>query len=137
MTLCAVNDRAISTLALLFLVAVPLPIAARAALASHRVSVTLLRQESSIHTSLTNRDSYIVRVQPKSGRSFDARIVDQYPSYVPAAALLPASDDINYSVSLRRAPYCDSVLDGSKMKCFEVVHDTWRVPKPAEDQWWK
>ena len=137
MTLCTLNDRVISTLGLSLFVAFPLPIAVCSAQASHRVSVTLLRQESSIHTSLTNRDSYIVRIQPKSGKRFDARIVDQYPSYVPDAALLPASDDINYSVSLRRAPYCDSVLDGSKMKCFEVVHETWRLPKAAEDQWWK
>jgi hypothetical protein len=119
------------------LVVIPLPVTAHAVLASHRVNVTLLKQESSVHTSLANRDSYIVRIRPKTGKMFEARIVDEYPGDLPAPALLPARDDINYSVSLRRAPYCDSVTDGSEIKCFEADHNSWRSPKTIEDQWWK
>jgi hypothetical protein len=108
----------------------------------HRVHVTILRCESSIHTSVSNRDAYIVRVQPKSGKQFVARIVDQYPGYSDAPLISRTKDDVLLSVALRRTPYCDSemrVTDGPEsMKCFEVVHESWRLPKSAnEDQWWK
>lgn len=108
---------------------------------SHRVHVTILRCESSIHTSLSNRDAYIARVQSRSGKQFVARIVDRYPGYSDAPLLTPAKDDAPLSVALRRAPYCDSQAsepDGTdQMRCFEVVHGSWRLPKNTEDQWWK
>lgn len=108
----------------------------------HRVHVTIIRCESSIHTSVSNRDAYIVRVQPKSGKQFVARIVDQYPGYSDAPLISHTKDDVLLSISLQRAPYCDSAMNPAdsleSMKCFEVVHGSWRLPKSAnEDQWWK
>ena len=105
--------------------------------ATHRVHVVVLHSESSIRTSLANRDAYIVRIESKSGKAFTARIVDQYPGCAEAPALLPGNENIHYSVSLRRAPYCDGMTNGTEMECFEVVHDSWRIPKTSEDQWWK
>jgi hypothetical protein len=108
--------------------------------ASHRVKVTILRRESSIHSSISNRDEYVVRIQPKSGKRFVARIVDQYPGYSDAPLIGAGKDGVLLSVSLRRAPYCDSDMNPEygleSMKCFEVVHDSWRLPKNADD-WWK
>lgn len=109
--------------------------------ASHRVTVTVLRHESSIRTSVGNRDAYVVRVQPKGGVSFVARIVDRYPGYSDTALIPAAENDSHLSVALRRAPYCDSgqieTDSTDQMRCFEVVHGSWRLPKQAEDQWWK
>jgi len=123
-------------IALYFLVSIVLATTSHAT-SSHRVSVSLLKQESSVRTSAVNRDAYIVRIQSKSGRVFVARIVDQYPGYSPRPVFFPTTSDIHYSVSLRRASYCDSVTDGVELQCFEVIHSSWHVPKSAEDQWWK
>ena len=53
-----------------------------------------------------------------------------------------ARDDAEFSVAIRRTPYCDSEASGidstDQMRCFQVVHGSWRLPKGAiEDQWWK
>lgn len=108
---------------------------------AHRVNVKILRYESSIRTSVGNRDAYVVRVRPKSGREFDARIVDEYPSYSDPSLISLDKDVASASVILRRAPYCDSVAPGQggtdQIRCFEVVHGSWRIPKGREDQWWK
>lgn len=108
---------------------------------AHRVHINIIRRESSVHTSLETRDAYIVQVTPGSGKPFTARIVDQYPGYL----------DLNhpdgyrsarFSVALRRAPYCDSspiaADDAAQLRCFEVVHSSWRLADHATaDQWWK
>jgi hypothetical protein len=108
---------------------------------AHRVRVAIITQESTVHTSVGNRDAYVVRVQPKSGNSFVARIVDSYPGYSDAVVVTAAKDDARISVALRRAPYCDTERTGTdgadEMRCFEVVHGSWRLPKVDKDEWWK
>lgn len=108
---------------------------------AHRVRVVIIKQESTVHTSVGNRDAYVVRVEPKSGNQFVARIVDRYPGYSDTALIPAVENDSHFSVALRRAPYCDSgQIETDKtdqMRCFEVVHGSWRLPKQAEDQWWK
>jgi hypothetical protein len=108
---------------------------------AHRVNVTILRCESSILTSVGNRDAYVVRVRPKSGGEFEARIVDEYPGYSDPSLISLDKDVASASVTLRRASYCDSEASrqgGTDLiRCFEVVHGSWRIPKSREDQWWK
>jgi hypothetical protein len=108
---------------------------------AHRVNVTILRCESSIRTSVSNRDAYVVRVRPKSGREFEARIVDEYPGYSEPSPISFDKHIESASVALRRAPYCDSEASGQsrndQIRCFEVVHGSWRIPKSRGDQWWK
>jgi hypothetical protein len=108
---------------------------------THRVKVVLIRQESALHTSLAKRDVYLVSVKPKSGKDFVARVVDQYPEYADTPAVSSGNGEALLSVSLRRAPYCDGAMMGSgeegTVRCFEVVHGSWRLPKTKEDQWWK
>lgn len=109
---------------------------------SHRVKITIIRQESSVHTTVTHRDSYIAQVHLKDGKQFIARILDQYPGYDRSLNLQPLSDGAMYSVSLRRAADCDSLntdaADVGQMKCFEAIHGSWRLPRSvSQDQWWK
>jgi hypothetical protein len=74
---------------------------------SHRVKARLVSQESSLHTSVSNRDVYLMRVMPGSGAAFDATVVDSYPAYAEALPLHGLSKDITVSVKLIRPPYCD------------------------------
>lgn len=74
---------------------------------SHRVKATLVSQESSLHTSVSNRDVYILRVIPRSGVAFDATVVDIYPAYAQALPLHGLSRNMTFSVKLIRTPYCD------------------------------
>lgn len=109
---------------------------------AHRVKVTILRHESSVRTSLGNRDSYLVKVIPKSGKVFVSRIVDTYPEYSDTPRLDLVKDGEVLSVSLRPAQYCDASAtpDGEvqPVRCFQVIHSSWRLPKDAtEDHWWK
>jgi hypothetical protein len=109
---------------------------------THRVKVTVVRRESSIHSSVANRDSYLIQVTPKSGKVFMARMIDEYPPYEDTLPLTSVNDGAGFSVALRRAAYCDdglttSSLDSS-MRCFAVVHGSWKVPKgQLRDEWWK
>jgi hypothetical protein len=109
--------------------------------AAHRVKITLLSHESSIHTSLENRDAYIVRVTARSGREFVARMIDEYPSYAADPPFSSLADGAVFSVALRKMAYCDSGLaDGVQqpMRCFALVHGSWKLPKAdADEQWWK
>jgi hypothetical protein len=134
--------RTTSVLTCLFLLLGPNGLSYAENSAAHRVKVTIIHREASIHTSISNRDAYLVRIMPKSGRAFVARIVDQYPAYSDAPGFSPTRDEISISVALRRAPYCDeggNDDDGERMvQCFEVVHESWRFPKAAiEEQWWR
>jgi hypothetical protein len=108
---------------------------------AHRVHVRILQHESSIRTSVGNRDAYVVRVEPKNGNEFKARIVDEYPGYLDPPVISFDTDDASPSVALRRAPYCDSDVPGQdgtdQIRCFEVVHGSWRTPKSAKEEWWK
>jgi hypothetical protein len=105
------------------------------------VNVTVIKCESSIRTSVGNRDAYVVRVQPKSGKEFVARIIDEYPNSSDVSLISVAKDDAVFSVAIRRTPYCDSEANRTdsvdQMRCFQVVHGSWRQPKSIEDQWWK
>jgi hypothetical protein len=109
---------------------------------AHRVKVIFLRQESALHTSLENRDVYLVSVRPKKGTDFVARVVDQYPGYADTPHVSSANSEMLLSVTLRRAPYCDGAPTGPNdegtVRCFEAVHGSWRLPKHGiEEQWWK
>lgn len=105
----------------------------------HRVKVTIVLRESSLHSSVVNRDSYLIQVSPKSGKAFTARMIDEYPSYEDKLPYISVSDGAAFSVALRRASYCDDLENaGSSIRCFAVVHGSWKVPKGQHrDEWWK
>jgi hypothetical protein len=107
---------------------------------SHRVDVTVLSVESSIHTSLTNRNAYLVRVKPKRGKAFVAKVVDEYPGYMDSSPISPENGEAEMSVMLRRTPYCDDGVgpETDALRCFEVVHKSWRShAHDAAADWWK
>ena len=109
---------------------------------AHRVNVTVVRQESSVHGSLGNRDAYLIRVMPKSGKGFVARMIDAYPGYVDGGPFLSLTKGETVSVTLRRLPYCDGKFkeddSDESLRCFEVIHGSWRGHKVlAKDEWWK
>jgi hypothetical protein len=109
--------------------------------ACHRVHVTVLRRTSSIHTSVSNRDEYLVRVTTKRGNAFVAKIIDEYPGYVDAAPFFSMSDTPPFSATLKRATYCDGgVGEGGgdePVRCFAIVHGSWHFPVTPGEQWWK
>ena len=111
-----------------------------APVSTHRVNVTVLRVESSLHTSLTNRNAYLVRVRPKHGEAFVAKAVDEYPGYMDSSPISLGNGEAEMSVALRRAPYCDGGVGGESetLRCFEVVHKSWRSHgHDAAADWWK
>jgi hypothetical protein len=111
----------------------------------HRVNVTVLRRESVLRSSTGNRDAYLVRVTPAKGRPFDARMIDRYPGYAEGMPASYIGENIQLSVELRRAPSCDepavesvALTDAGEVRCFELVHQSWRSPKgQSVDEWWK
>jgi hypothetical protein len=110
----------------------------------HRVHATILRRESSLHTSLSNQDVYLIQVVPKSGKAFTARMIDEYPSYANALPDSALREGGKLSVALQRAPYCDGVpsqanAEGadSSVRCFAVVHGSWKFKGLVRDEWWK
>lgn len=109
---------------------------------SHRVRATLMNQQSSLHTSLSNRDVYLLRVTPRKGGAFDAIAVDSYPGYAEALPLHGMSGNLTFSVRLIRTPYCDLQAsdDGQEepIRCFSIKRDSFKAPKSAaSDLWWK
>jgi hypothetical protein len=107
---------------------------------SHRVKAVLVNQESSLHTSVSNRDVYMLRVVPRSGRAFSALAIDNYPSYAEAMPLHGAPKDTTFSVKLIRTPYCDRTTSdaGSSIPCFEIERNSWRpLSRATTDAWWK
>jgi hypothetical protein len=115
---------------------------AAASEAAHRVKVTIVRLESAIHTSLSNHDVYLVQVTRKSGSTFAARMVDEYPSYAETLPVASLSERAIFSVALRRTPYCDVASReqsaDQSMRCFAVVHGSWKIPKRnAAADWWR
>lgn len=110
----------------------------------HRVHATVLRRESSLHTSLTNQDVYLIQVTPKSGKTFTARMIDEYPSYGSALPESAVRQGRQLTVALRRAPYCDEAPGeanaagvDSSVRCFALVHGSWKFKGLAPDEWWK
>jgi len=96
----------------------------------HRVTVAIVRLESSVHSSVANRDSYLIQVTPKSGRVFTARMIDEYPAYEQTLPFASIGDGAAFSVALRRASYCDDLENaGSSIRCFAVVHGSWKTPR--------
>lgn len=111
---------------------------------SHRVHATVLRRESSLHTSLSNQDVYLIQVVPKSGKAFLAKMIDEYPSYADALPDAVLSEGGKLSVALRRTPYCDQPLGpvnttgtDQSVRCFAVVHGSWKGKGLVRDEWWK
>jgi hypothetical protein len=106
---------------------------------SHRVKAVFVAQESSLHTSLNNRDVYLLRVKPQHGAIFEAIAIDNYPGYADALPLHSLADGAHFSVKLERTPYCDQVArDGqAAMRCFTIERGSWKGPKKAADEWWK
>lgn len=110
--------------------------------ASHRVRATLTNRESSLHTSMGNRDVYLLRIMPRSGAPFDAIAVDNYPGYGEALPLRRLTKDVTFSVKLIRTPYCDRSVssDGQELaiRCFMIDHSSLKMPKnAASDPWWR
>jgi hypothetical protein len=110
--------------------------------ATHRVNVVLLEEDSSLHTSVSNRDVYLLRVTPRKGTAFDAIAVDSYPPYAGALPAHLLNKGGTFSIKLMRAPYCDRASggdgEGHAVRCFTIDHGSWKMPKNAEsDLWWK
>jgi hypothetical protein len=109
----------------------------------NRVHATVLGRESSVHTSVSNQDVYLIQVVPKSGKAFLAKMIDEYPPYADALPDAILSEGGKLSVALRRAPYCDQPLPvnttgtDSSVRCFAVVHGSWKVKSLVRDEWWK
>lgn len=106
---------------------------------SHRVNAVLVAQESSLHTSLSNRDVYLLRVMPHHSEAFDAIAIDNYPGYADALPLHDFSKDARFSVKLIRTPYCDQAGGEGQavLRCFTIERASWKGPKSAANQWWK
>jgi hypothetical protein len=109
---------------------------------SHRVRAILMKRESSLDTSVGNRDVYLLRITPRSGAAFDAIAVDSYPGYAEAFPLHRLTEDVTFSVKLVRTPYCDRSVssDGQELtiRCFMIDHGSLKMPKNAAlDPWWK
>lgn len=109
---------------------------------SHRVRVTIVGQQSSLHTSVSNRDVYLLRVTPRKGSAFDAIAVDNYPAYAEALPTPLLNTGAAFSVKLLRTPYCDRVAggdgQGASVRCFAIDHGSWKMPKSiVPDPWWK
>lgn len=101
-----------------------------------------MNRESSLHTSVGNRDVYLLRITPRSGAAFDAIAVDSYPGYAEALPLRRLTKDVTFSVKLVRTPYCDHSVtnDGQELavRCFMIDHGSLKMPKDAtSDPWWK
>lgn len=112
---------------------------------THRVKVTIVRRESSIHTSISNQDVYIIQVLQRGGSTFVARMIDEYPSYAERLPSTSLKEGELFSIAMRRTPYCDQRSNDDaderadpSVRCFSMVHGSWRIPKDrAKDEWWK
>jgi hypothetical protein len=110
--------------------------------AAHTVKAVVVDQESSLHTSVSNRDVYRLQLMPREGAAFEAIAIDSYPSYAEALPLRDLQKDASFSIKLIRTPYCDqtSSHDGDRtaVRCFAIVRDGWKAPRnAASDLWWK
>jgi hypothetical protein len=74
---------------------------------AHRVRAVLISSESSVRSSLGNRDSYLIRIVPANGRPFLARMIDNYPSYADTFPRYLQAPGSSFSIELRRAAFCD------------------------------
>jgi hypothetical protein len=109
---------------------------------SHRVKAMLVSQESSLHTSVSNRDVYRLRIMPRKEAAFEAVAINSYPSYAEALPLRSFVKNTNFSIKLVRTPYCDRKvaddMEGAIIRCFAMERDSWKAPKSAViDVWWR
>jgi hypothetical protein len=106
---------------------------------AHRVNASVLAERSSVHTSIANRDAYLLRVTPRSGTAFDAIAIDSYPGYAEALPLHDMTKDARFSVRLIRTPYCDRPdNEGEVVRCFAIERKGLKILQGnAADQWWK
>jgi hypothetical protein len=107
---------------------------------SHRVKASLVSQESSLHTSVSNQDVYLLHVIPHSGVAFNAVAMDSYPSYARALPLGRFDKTVAFSVKLIRTPDCDRAPEQSSpsIRCFAIDRRSLKLPKDAAtDLWWK
>lgn len=107
--------------------------------APHRVKVVLVSEKSSVHSSMSNLDVYLLHVSPRKGSAFDAIAVDSYPGYaaaLPMRRLRPSSTSQSSSCAV---PYCDQPTDTSMLRCITMEHGSWALPKGAspEETWWE
>jgi hypothetical protein len=117
-------------------------LAAKGEAAAHTVKAVVLDQESSLHTSVSNRDVYRLQLMPQKGAAFEAIAIDSYPSYAEALPLRRLAKDVPFSVKLIRTLYCDlpAIGDGQgpAVRCFKIERGSLKVPKnAASDPWWK
>ena len=108
----------------------------------HRVKISIVRHESSIRTSIGNRDAYLIRIAPKSGKVFIARMVDEYPAYEQTLPFASLNDGALFSVALRPIADCHGetadVTAEAPVRSFLVVHGSWRIRKAqTKDEWWR
>jgi hypothetical protein len=124
----------------------------------------VISSESSIRTSLNNRDAYLIRIVPAHGLPFLARMIDDYPSYadaLPDGLRLPGS---SFSIELQRAAFCDQTPEEHQsraghgtviyevnespvqstafrqniVRCFLALHGSWKNAKSVEKgEGWK
>jgi hypothetical protein len=107
---------------------------------SHRVKAILLSQESSLHTSVSNQDVYLLHIIPPNGAAFDAIAMDNYPSYAEALPLGWLNKTVAFSVKLIRTRDCDRVPEQSEssIRCFAIDRGSLKLPRDAAtDLWWK
>jgi hypothetical protein len=109
----------------------------------HRVTITVVAHESTLRTSMTNRDAYRMRVQTSRGETFEALAVDAYPSYEDELPSGLQAEGLSFSVRLKRSPDCDrtppnAVLSGT-LPCFSLEHGSWKIPRGMrlEQAWWR
>jgi hypothetical protein len=110
--------------------------------AAHTVKAVVVDQESSLHTSVSNRDVYRLQLMPREGAAFEAIAIDSYPSYAEALPLRQLAKDVPFSVKLIRTPYCDLPAigegQGPAVRCFKIERGSLKVPRnAASDPWWK
>ena len=111
----------------------------------HRVQAVILSSESSVRTSMRNRDSYIAEVIPRHGSHFLARLVDDYPAYREPLPKWISTGQATFTVELKRAEYCDDqkAVGGTEneaapgMRCFVPLHGSWKSLANQRDSWWK
>lgn len=132
----------------------------------HKVHVLVLARSSSVHTSQSNQDVYLVEILPKHGSSFYGKVVDDFPSYDEGLAAQLAERAAPFTVELQRDSFCDlsaefmsinghlnaaeliasrspgeeesTRAEPKMLRCFSAVHRTWKYEGPrVEAEWWR
>lgn len=132
----------------------------------HRVRAVMLDTETSVRTTVNNRDSYLIRIMPRHGQPFLARMIDNFPPYADPLPDYLRSQGTTFSVELWRATFCDQNQDrktnpmnrmsdseidqapeaitlasqdehpGGVTRCFIAVHGSWKNAKGEQKDEW-